>query len=81
MLLNQKTSHYFSGNTGPGLEPEPKLLTKVELEPKINNFGSATLRKNIFFQDFESSKKCEKIEFFQIVLNSETLLYKRYESR
>ena len=29
----------------PELEPEPKLRTKVELEsePKINNFGSATL--------------------------------------
>ena len=25
------------------LEPEPKLWTKVESEPKINNFGSATL--------------------------------------
>ena len=25
------------------LEPEPKLWTKVEPEPKINNFSSATL--------------------------------------
>ena len=29
------------------LEPEPKLCTKSEPEPKINNFGSATLEKNI----------------------------------
>ena len=36
---------YSSGNIWMALEPEPKLWTKVELEsePKINNFGSATL--------------------------------------
>ena len=51
MLLNQKISHYLSGNTGLGLEPEleepePKLWTKEvepKKEPEINNFGSATL--------------------------------------
>ena len=26
------------------MEPEPKLWTKVEPEPKRNNFGSATLK-------------------------------------
>ena len=47
-LSCQKNSpHFWSGNIGqelkPELEPEPKLWGKVEPEPKINNFGSATL--------------------------------------
>ena len=40
-------STVLSGNIWLGLElelePEQKLWTKVEPEPKINNFGSATL--------------------------------------
>ena len=49
LWLNQKNFHFLSGNTGLFLEPEqePKLWTKVEPkkepEPKINNFGYATL--------------------------------------
>ena len=33
---------------GATVEPERKLGIKVEPEPKINNFGSATLLKSVF---------------------------------
>ena len=36
-------STVLSGNIKQELEPEPKYGTKVEPEPKIINFGSATL--------------------------------------
>ena len=39
LLLNQKISHFLSGNTGlglePELEPEPELELELELEPKL----------------------------------------------
>ena len=45
--LSNKFPSFLSGHIGldlkPELEPEPKLWGKVEPEPKINNFGSATL--------------------------------------
>ena len=45
MVLLCCYSTVLSGKIWQELEPEPKLWTKVEpeLEPKINNFGSATL--------------------------------------
>ena len=39
----------LSGNNWLQLELEPKLCTKVEPEPKINNFGSATLPESFDF--------------------------------
>ena len=42
-------SAVLSGNIWQELELEPKLWTKVEPEPEINNFGSATLMKIIIF--------------------------------
>ena len=37
----------LSGNIWLALQPEPKQGTKVEPEPKINNFGCATLLKSV----------------------------------
>ena len=48
-VFEPNISPFLSGNTGLELEPDngagarSKTIEKVEPEPKINNFGSATL--------------------------------------
>ena len=46
--ISNGTGIFLSGKIRQELELETKLWTKVEpeSEPTINNFGSATLRKN-----------------------------------
>ena len=46
--ISNGTGTFLSGKIRQELELETKLWTKVEpeSEPTINNFGSATLRKN-----------------------------------
>ena len=39
-------------------EPEPKILQKVEPEPKLNNFGTATLHKCILLYSITSFIYC-----------------------
>ena len=57
------SSTVLSGNIWQELElePEPKIWTKGEPEPKINNFGSATLQKtrlrNTSSQRLESASR------------------------
>ena len=41
------------------VEPEPKLFTKVEPEPKINDFGSATLL--LFIKNIGSVAESEPV--------------------
>ena len=47
------------------LEPESKSGTKVEPEPKLNNFGSATLMKKTIF----GNEKLMKF-FFHVILSN-----------
>ena len=41
-----------------GLEQEPNNGKTVESEPKINNFGSATLEKKLFSNAFNALDRC-----------------------
>ena len=42
-----------------GLEQEPNNGKTVESEPKINNFGSATLEKKLFSNAFNALDRCD----------------------
>ena len=42
-------------------EPEPKILQKVEPEPKLNNFGTATLHKCILLYSIT-------LPYFKVIL-------------
>ena len=43
------------------MEPEPKIWTTVEPEPKINNLGSATLVPR---EEFNKEKICFEMKLF-----------------